>query len=185
MAKCWLTIGIKNILICYIADFLFKISSLCYNIKGDNMNKKKLLTFMIVLITLLFLEQYIKYFVVNNNYFINIINNILSINFEKNYGIAFSLFENNNLITIIVSCILIIYLMYVLCNEFVKNKKYTNFMNITFSILFAGIISNLIDRIIRGFVVDYIDLSFFAVFNLADIFITYGVFVLLIKFIKE
>lgn len=149
------------------------------------MSKKKLIIFIILFLLMLFLDQFVKILIVNNNYFFNVINDILSINYEKNYGVAFSFFENNNLITIIISVGLIFYLVYILYIEFIKKDKYTMFLNVTFSLLFAGIIGNLIDRIIRGYVVDYIDLSFFAVFNLADIFITYGVLVLLYKFIKE
>ncbi len=149
------------------------------------MNKKKIISFTIVFLFFLFLDQFIKILVSNSNCNYSIIDNILSITYKKNYGIAFSLFENNNLITIIFSFLLIIYLIYILYKEFIKTGKYSMFYNISFSILFSGIIGNLIDRIIRGFVIDYINLSFFAVFNLADIFITYGVFVLIYKFIKE
>lgn len=149
------------------------------------MNKKNILNFNIIFIIALFFDQFVKHIIVKNNYKIDLIKNILSINYHENYGIAFSLFENNNLITILISIILIILLTSIIHKDFVKRNKYTNFLNITFAILYAGIIGNLIDRIFNGYVIDYIDLSFFAVFNLADIYITYGILILLYKFIKE
>ncbi|MBW2979478.1 signal peptidase II [Candidatus Woesearchaeota archaeon] len=48
-----------------------------------------------------------------------------------------------------------------------------------FSILLSGIISNLIDRLAFGYVIDYIDLRIWPAFNIADVAITFGVILLL------
>jgi signal peptidase II len=50
--------------------------------------------------------------------------------------------------------------------------------------ILSGAVSNLIDRIVHGCVIDFIDLKFWPVFNSADIYITIGVAMLIIKFIK-
>ena len=72
-------------------------------------------------------------------------------------------------IVYVVWVVIIAVLVYI----FFKTKKY---YSQTFLILiFAGAVSNLIDRIRLGCVVDYIDLSFFPVFNLADTYITIGI----------
>lgn len=149
------------------------------------MKNKKILIFLIIFFIFLFLDQVFKYYIVENNINLVVIKDILLITYDKNYGVAFSLMENNNLITIITSFFLIIYIIRIIYIEFIQKNKYTEFLNITFAIFFAGIFGNLLDRIIRGYVVDFINLPFFAVFNLADIFITYGVLVLLYRFIKE
>jgi lipoprotein signal peptidase len=48
-------------------------------------------------------------------------------------------------------------------------------------LIFSGGISNIIDRIYFGCVIDFIDLKFWPVFNFADIFITFGVVILIFK----
>jgi lipoprotein signal peptidase len=70
----------------------------------------------------------------------------------------------------------------VLIYIFFKTKKYNQ--KIFLTIVFSGAISNMIDRIRLGCVVDYIDLKFWPVFNLADIYITIGVIMLLINLTK-
>ncbi|HLM84410.1 MAG TPA: signal peptidase II [Candidatus Bathyarchaeia archaeon] len=52
-------------------------------------------------------------------------------------------------------------------------------------LIFSGAISNIVDRIRLGCVVDYIDLKFWPVFNLADVFITIGIILLLILNFKK
>ena len=49
------------------------------------------------------------------------------------------------------------------------------------SILLSGIISNLIDRLAFGYVIDYIDLRIWPAFNIADVAITIGVLMLFIQ----
>ncbi len=65
----------------------------------------------------------------------------------------------------------------VLIYAFIRTKAITH--KIFIVLIFAGAISNLIDRIRLGCVVDYIDLKFWPVFNLADVYITVGVISLL------
>src|SRR4030042_2850572 len=52
-------------------------------------------------------------------------------------------------------------------------------------VMLSGALSNVLDRVIHGCVVDFIDLKFWPVFNLADIYITIGVIILAIKIIKN
>jgi len=66
---------------------------------------------------------------------------------------------------------------------FLKTKKATLRFFLIF--IFAGALSNLIDRIHLGCVVDYIDLKFWPVFNLADIYITIGVIFFLFSTLKS
>lgn len=72
----------------------------------------------------------------------------------------------------------LIIFLFLIC-YFLKSKNHFEKMVLIF--IFAGAISNIIDRILRGCVVDFIDLKFWPVFNLADIYITMGIILLLIK----
>ncbi len=140
--------------------------------------------FIIALITFV-IDQIIKS--LSLVYLINIpiIPNILSLTYAKNYGIAFSMLLEKRIIIIVISILLISFLIYVLKKDYILKNKDTWLVNIAFGILFGGIVGNLFDRIVRGFVIDYINVSFFSIFNLADIAITFGVVLLIIDNIKE
>lgn len=144
--------------------------------------KKKI--FIITLITFV-IDQIIKS--LSLVYLINIpiIPNVLSLTYAKNYGIAFSMLREKRIIIIAISILLISFLIYVLKKDYISKNKDTWLVNIAFGILFGGILGNLFDRIVRGFVIDYINVSFFSIFNLADIAITFGVVLLIIDNIKE
>lgn len=113
---------------------------------------------------------------------ISIIDNIFSITLVTNTGAAFSLFSSNILFLIILSFIVIGIIYFF----FIKDQKLSNFMQITYGILLGGIIGNLIDRIIYGYVIDYLNFSFinFPVFNFADICIVISIIILIINILK-
>lgn len=71
---------------------------------------------------------------------------------------------------------------------FIKDKKLKKIEVITYSILIGGIIGNLIDRIVYGYVIDYLSFNIFGyhfpVFNLADICIVVSVFLMIMIEIK-
>ena len=144
----------------------------------------KIKIFIIALITFV-IDQIIKS--LSLVYLINIpiIPNILSLTYAKNYGVAFSMLREKRIIIIVISILLISFLIYVLKKDYISKNKDTWLVNIAFGILFGGILGNLFDRIVRGFVIDYINVSFFSIFNLADIAITFGVVLLIIDNIKE
>ena len=105
----------------------------------------------------------------------------LNINLIWNEGIAFGLFsfsQNNlyNLLTLIISIIIIVILKMIINSYGIK--KYGLMM------IFGGALGNLFDRIFYKAVPDFIDLHFYGfhwfVFNVADIFITIGVFCLIL-----
>ena len=75
------------------------------------MKKNNIINFIIIFTIVLFIDQFIKFLIIKNNFNIIIIKNFLSFNYKQNFGVAFSLFENNNLFTIIISFAVIIYLL--------------------------------------------------------------------------
>ena len=132
----------------------------------------------------LVLDQYTKYLVTNNILSLNNKNFILfTVDFVKNYGAAFSILSNKTfflcLISILSSIIIILILVY--------NKNIINSDRFGLSFILGGCIGNGIDRVLNGYVVDYINLNFidFAVFNLADVFINIGFFILLKNIIRK
>lgn len=128
------------------------------------------MTYMILIIILfLFIDQLIKFLVASNMYVgqsITIISNFFKITYVTNDGAAFNLFSGNIIFLIIIAILVIFYIIKNI-KTLEKKEKYI------YSILIAGILGNLIDRIFRGFVIDYIDFRIFgydmAIFNFADI----------------
>ena len=114
-----------------------------------------------------------------------VINNFFNITLLANTGGAFSIMNKYTILLIILTFIIIYGLYY--C--FIKNKNITKPQSIIYGILFGGIIGNLLDRIIRGYVVDYLDFKIFnynyPVFNLADICIVLSIILIVILMYKE
>lgn len=98
-----------------------------------------------------------------------------------NTGISFGLFKNNNFLFIIIA-MLIITLLIIFKKEFEETQT-------QYALILAGATGNLIDRIIHGHVLDFIDFKFFPVFNIADALIFLGVTSIIIyeitKIIKD
>ncbi len=132
----------------------------------------------ILVIVLLILDRVSKILVTEIN--IKIIDKFLYLHYAENTGVAFSLFRDNNILIIILTILIISYIIYYM----LKNKPKKNLHIIGYSLLLAGAIGNLIDRIIYGYVIDFIDIYIFGydypIFNLADSFIVIGVILLLL-----
>lgn len=132
---------------------------------------------LIVFFTLI--DQVSKYLVVN--YFhkdITIIKNTFYLIYTQNNGAAFSILTGKRLFLIIVTFLIIVAIIHYIKKKCIKDK--TNI--IAFSLVLGGSIGNLIDRIVRGYVVDFISVKIFnynfPIFNIADSFICIGVFIL-------
>ena len=74
-------------------------------------------------------------------------------------------------------------------NKYISNKKLTNIEQISTGLILGGAIGNLIDRIIYGYVIDFLDFKIgsfnYPIFNIADISIVIGVIIVLIINIKK
>jgi signal peptidase II len=97
--------------------------------------------------------------------------------YTENTGAAFSSFADNKSILIVFTALVIILCLFVLLAKKVKAKIPV----VCLVLIVSGGIGNLIDRIAKGYVVDFIEPLFmnFAVFNVADIFITCGAILLM------
>jgi len=145
---------------------------------------KKLVGFSLIWIVIDFI---IKMLVAYNMEVYDAINltNFLSITYVKNTGAAFSILDGNRIFLILIAFIAIniIYIYYQ------KEIKINKVKNVTYSLLLGGIIGNLIDRVLYGYVIDYISFKIlnynFPVFNFADICIVIGCILMIILIIKE
>ncbi len=105
-------------------------------------------------------------------------NAVFKIHYLRNAGAAFSLMENSREFLIIVGIVAVTLLFLYVYNHI----RSIHYISISFiSLLSAGIAANCHERIVLGFVRDYIQLNFinFPIFNVADIFITIGVIALI------
>ena len=129
--------------------------------------------YILIGMALVIIDQTIKY-MVNTNMILGqsypLIEDFLYITYVKNTGIAFGLFKNNNIFMIILISIIILIVLYFYNKE--KNKVFS--LNIAITLLISGAVGNLVDRIYYGFIVDYIDFTFWPAFNLADSLIVIG-----------
>lgn len=111
---------------------------------------------------------------------INIILDFFSLMYVKNYGAAFSILIDQRLFLIIVTGVV----LFIINHYFLDQKTYKRYEIVLYSMIIGGILGNLIDRIIHGFVVDFLSFKifnyYFPTFNLADSFIVIGIIILLI-----
>jgi len=145
-----------------------------------NREYKQFLLLVIIVITI---DQISKYILsINPDYFLNKTLFIFSFNYLQNYGAAFNIFEGNRIFLSSISILSSIILIY-----FIFFKETINSINrYGFSLILAGSIGNGIDRIIKGYVIDFINLNIFdfPVFNIADISINIGCIILIINYFK-
>ena len=145
-------------------------------------NREKKINLLIVSILIL-LDQISKYIItLNYDYFLNKKILIFSINYIRNYGAAFNIFEGNRLFLSLISIISSLILIY-----FIFFKGRLNFLDrYGLSLILAGSLGNGIDRIIKGYVIDFINLKLFdfPIFNIADIAINIGCIILIFNYFK-
>ncbi len=115
-------------------------------------------------VCLLLLDQISKYIIVNNFYYV------------KNTGAAWGILKNSQFFLIVVSLIVLFYVI-----------RYFSYHPLAFSILLGGILGNLVDRIFRGYVIDFINIKLFnyPLFNIADSCITIAILLIAWKMLRE
>lgn len=103
----------------------------------------------------------------------SIIGNLLWFESTLNTGVAFSMFKNNSSVFIFTSSIASLIIIFFIVNKKIISKKN---QKICLGFILGGTVANLIDRIIFGGVRDFIYLKFidFAIFNIADMAISFG-----------
>ena len=143
---------------------------------------KKKIILAVVSILIIMLDQISKLIMIDKN--INILPQVLSFSYTQNTGVAFGLISNN-IIFVIIFNIVILGIIIKFLKENNESIDYTVLVSLI--LILSGGIGNLIDRILKGYVVDFIKFDFinFPIFNVADISITLGIFILVIIIVKQ
>ena len=136
------------------------------------------MVFSTALIIILF-DQITK-FLIRINFQLNetfpIIKNIFRLTYIHNFGAGFGILQQQKWILIFISLIVIGVIFYYF--DRIKDKEIL--LQVLVGFVLGGTIGNLIDRIIYGFVIDFIDFRIWPIFNVADSFVTIGVIGLII-----
>ena len=113
-----------------------------------------------------------------------IINNFFSLTKVYNYGASWNILTGYRIILIIITIVILGFLFYYQTKFKINNR---NIM--CFSLLYSGILGNLIDRVFRGYVIDFLGFNIlgydYPVFNFADICIVFGIILMAIAIIKK
>lgn len=151
-----------------------------------NLFKKENIFYLLFVIIIFFLDRISKSQIINKfNEFSHHVNNYINFDLIWNIGIGFGLFSSTssivyNLITIIIAIVILI-LIYIFLNS-------ENLDKFIYSIIIGGALGNFYDRVFFSAVPDFIDLHYgnfhWFTFNLADIFITIGIIIFLLKGLK-
>lgn len=139
--------------------------------------------FFIMAGIIIILDQITKYFVTKLMIFgqsIPLIQNIFHLTYVRNTGIGFSLFQNQNTVMIWVVIAILGFILFYF--DRIPNQKWPV---AGFALVFGGGIGNLIDRIIFGSVIDFLDFRIWPVFNIADSSACIGVIILIVYFWKK
>ncbi len=148
--------------------------------------KHKKVWLIILGICIILLDQITKVILIGKN--TTVIPNVLNFTYTENTGVAFGIGANNLILIIIVNIVVLGIII-----KFIKERKeQVNFsILISLILILSGGIGNLIDRIVRGYVIDFIDINVFNFpnFNIADISISIGIisliFILCKSILKE
>ena len=115
---------------------------------------------------------------------VTIIDGFFKFTMVHNTGGAFGLFKNNTLLLGLIGLAFTSVFIY-----YIEKTELKLIEKISCSMILSGIVGNLIDRVVRGYVIDFLDFNLFGydypVFNIADIFIVVGIIVMVMVSLKE
>ena len=142
------------------------------------------LYFLSLSIFIVLIDQFTKYLIFyNKKLFINKDFLLFKLDIVKNYGAAFNILSGSRIFLSLISIFFSILILYL-----ILTKNTLNSIDLySYSFILGGTVGNGIDRIFKGFVVDFINLNIvnFPVFNIADISINIGFIFLLYNIFKN
>jgi len=145
--------------------------------------KQNRLYFIFLSLLICFLDQFSKYLIIIN-YNSILKKNLLffTIDFVKNFGAAFNIFSGSRILLSTIS----IFISFILIYFILKNNMNKTIDLFSYSFILGGTLGNGIDRIFKGYVVDFINLNFinFPIFNIADTAINIGFLLILFNIFK-
>jgi len=131
------------------------------------------------------LDQFTKLIITKNlslNHPVTVIKGVLSLTLVHNRGAAFGILRNQVPLFVLASIFAVILIFAEL-----RNNKHRPVYSIALGLILAGALGNLIDRVLFGYVIDFLDFHIWPVFNIADSAITIGAAMLgwILMFSKE
>ena len=145
------------------------------------MKKKSNIILVVILVSVLLgLDLLLKYLVSTYLTTVNIINNFFSLTYVLNDGAAFSLFASRTYLLILIALLCLFFIIYEL-----KSNLDDRVLSIGYSLVLAGLLGNFLDRLMDGYIIDYLSFKIFTynfpIFNFADILIVVGIIIVIIK----
>lgn len=133
------------------------------------------------------IDQIFKLLVVNTleiGQSVPLIDGVFHFTYVQNFGAAFSILQNRQILLIVVTGAVMAVMAVVL---FKNAKKLSKIVNLSLALVVGGGIGNLLDRIRLGYVVDYLDFQLinFPVFNFADCCVVIGALLLIVGVIRS
>ncbi len=131
------------------------------------------------------IDQMIKYFVLENLRpvgYMSVADSFFSLVYVENRGIAFGMFQGMFWFFSVMTVVFIGIFIYMIVKRIFKGRLFY----ISSALIIGGGIGNLIDRVFRGYVIDYLSFSFFSpVFNFADCCVTIGAVLMIISVVPS
>lgn len=142
--------------------------------------------YIIIIILGLVLDRVSKIYAVNNFIENPIESPFINLTYLENRGAAFGILQDKRNFFLIITIAIVCYLLYYFYKSYKTNPT---ILNTALAMIISGALGNFYDRFVNGFVVDFLEFSFFSfpVFNVADIFVTLGcgLMIVYIIFIHE
>ena len=132
----------------------------------------------IIIALIIVLDQISKYLIISNMSLYEstpVIERFFHITYTQNYGAAFSILQNQRGLFVAISSIAVIVIFYILIRYYKQNNMMFSY---SLSLIVAGAMGNLTDRIRLGYVIDFFDFRIWPVFNIADVSIVTGTLLL-------
>ena len=150
-----------------------------------NKNKEKIISISAIVIIIDQLSKLLVSTKLSLTEELEVIPKFFSIIFIKNKGAAFSILQDQKILLVIISLIVLF-----IINKYIdKTKVFSKNLIISLGFIIGGIIGNLIDRLIQDGVIDFLSFNigkiYFPIFNLADAFIVIGIALLILVIIEE
>ena len=144
------------------------------------MKKSNIILSSLLVSVLLGLDLLFKYLVSTYLTTVNIIDNFFSLTYVLNDGAAFSLFASRTYLLILIALLCLFFIIYEL-----KSNLDDRVLSIGYSLALAGLLGNFLDRLIDGYIIDYLSFKIlgynYPIFNFADILIVVGIVIVIIK----